>query len=48
MYLHFTSHGSEAQCYWLIESGSVLCLVAGGAVMLLVYEYVSGWLQRNW
>lgn len=21
---------------------------AGGAVMLLVYEYVSGWLQRNW
>lgn len=21
---------------------------AGGAVMLLVYEYVSGWLQKNW
>ncbi|KAG7257885.1 hypothetical protein CRUP_019707, partial [Coryphaenoides rupestris] len=20
----------------------------GGAVMLLVYEYVSGWLQQNW
>lgn len=23
-------------------------LCVGGAVMLLVYEYVSGWLQRNW
>ncbi|XP_060790146.1 mitochondrial 2-oxodicarboxylate carrier isoform X1 [Neoarius graeffei] len=26
----------------------ILRLGPGGAVMLLVYEYVSGWLQRNW
>ncbi|XP_072545687.1 mitochondrial 2-oxodicarboxylate carrier isoform X2 [Salminus brasiliensis] len=26
----------------------VMRLGPGGAVMLLVYEYVSGWLQRNW
>uniref|UniRef100_A0A3Q3G024 Mitochondrial 2-oxodicarboxylate carrier n=1 Tax=Kryptolebias marmoratus TaxID=37003 RepID=A0A3Q3G024_KRYMA len=25
-----------------------IALVYRGAVMLLVYEYVSGWLQRNW
>ncbi|KAG9336810.1 hypothetical protein JZ751_003158 [Albula glossodonta] len=26
----------------------IMRLGPGGAVMLLVYEYVSGWLQRNW
>ncbi len=26
----------------------VYFLNIGGAVMLLVYEYVSGWLQKNW
>lgn len=37
-------------CFYInSEPGAaLLCLVPGGAVMLLVYEYVSGWLQRNW
>ncbi|CAG13165.1 unnamed protein product [Tetraodon nigroviridis] len=26
----------------------IMRLGPGGAVMLLVYEYVSGWLQKNW
>ncbi|XP_041827510.1 mitochondrial 2-oxodicarboxylate carrier [Melanotaenia boesemani] len=37
--------------YWALYKGlvpKIMRLGPGGAVMLLVYEYVTGWLQRNW